>query len=108
GFHHDYLCELENSGVVQLLNKEVCPKTGVIKADVVWNSVTKQKTLFPSHWTREQVVEKTLEALKNPKEIIHKPNGTFQIKGITQEGIEIVMYIDQKSKVMTSYPLMPD
>jgi hypothetical protein len=106
GFHHDYLCELENSGVVQLLNKQVCPKTGVIKADVVWNGVKQQKTLFPSHWTREQVIEKILEAYKNFQDVPKFHNGKWIVESMTNEGMKIKIVISEQAKVMTAYPLI--
>ena len=107
GFHHDYLNFFENSGVVNLSNKVICSKTGVIKADVCWNGKWfNDKTFFPSTWTQEKVIQKISGSITNIIDTpILQPNGNFLVKGKTYEGLIIESLIDQTtSKVITAYP----
>jgi hypothetical protein len=83
-----------------LQNKQICPKTGVIKADVIYKGkLMPDKTFYPEGWTREKIIEKTVEALQNP---IEKPflqdDGKWLIKGKTSEGVRIDYFVTQKRR----------
>lgn len=79
---------------------------GVIKADVVYKGkMLPGKTFYPAEWTRTKLVEKTVEALKNPiKKIELGRDGKWALQGLTSEGITIDFYITQKGSIKTFYP----
>lgn len=109
GFHHDLLNRIEKSGVIKFVNK-IMHKNGFYSTDLVVDGIKVSKTFFPSEWSREQVVEKIYEAYHNfvksgvkPK---LRPNQKYLISGSISEGIEIEMWITQKGKIVTAYPLL--
>ena len=66
------------------------------------------KTFFPAHWSRKDVIEKIYEAYddfkKSGANATLIPNGTYKINGFTKEGIEIEMLVTQKGVINTAYP----
>ncbi|HEV2600986.1 MAG TPA: EndoU domain-containing protein, partial [Candidatus Babeliales bacterium] len=112
GFHHDYLGEIQKSGLIESVVIQR-GEHGVYK--IRWryaDGKEKESTLFPDHWTEAQVIEKINEALRNSIEKTPKNNGRWEIEGITSEGISITAIIDvcetqsgQKvGEVVTAYP----
>jgi hypothetical protein len=108
GFHHDFMGAVEKSKVFKFLNK-VIKENGCYSADIVVDGKTFPKTFFPQHWSQKEVAEKIYEAYHNfiksgvPLELGR--GGKYFIKGCTNEGIEIEMYITQKGLITTAYPV---
>ncbi|HEV2600690.1 MAG TPA: EndoU domain-containing protein, partial [Candidatus Babeliales bacterium] len=114
GLHHDYLGELQKSGLIEsVIIKQ--GEHGIYQIE--WSYVgsdTKESTMFPDYWTREQVIQKIDEALRAviEKEQNTRNVGRWEIKGQTSEGISIIAIIDiyktqsgQKvGKIVTAYP----
>jgi hypothetical protein len=111
GFHHDIVNLVEKSGIIEFANKIVY-ENGLYKATLRHNgNIVKQTaTFFPSHWSREQVMNKIYEAYVNFIRSGSKPNlakdGKYIIKGTIEEGIEIEMYITKNGHVVTAYPIL--
>ncbi len=106
GFHHDYLNFLENSGVVNLKNKVICPKTGIMKADVCWGGRWIQdKTFFPSTWTQEKVMQEAVEILQKYAHTATPKGTAWIIEGTSNSGTEIYMVIEKSGKISTFYPI---
>jgi len=109
GFHHDAGSKVLKSEVFDFADKVVCDH-GFWKAKVFYKGdFVKEATFFPSDWSREKVVNKIFEAygnaIKNGAELILNDKGKYRIVGLTNEGIEIEMYITQKGHIKTVYPL---
>ena len=109
GFHVDYTGAVEKSGIIEFANK-VVRENGVYKADLICNGkmVKKGATFFPSHWTLEQTMSKACEAYRNffknggiPE---FRSDGKYIIKGLTNEGIVIEMWLTPNMHVTTFYP----
>ncbi len=113
GFHHDFMLKIEKSGWLNITNKNL-KKHGIYSADVWWNGQKFQKTFFPSHWPQEKVISKVLEAYedfvkaykKGVRSLKLRPDGKYQIKGFTQEGIQIEILITASGKMTTAYPIV--
>lgn len=108
GFHLDANNFIENCGIFQIKNRRV-DKFGCYGGEVWYDGqrIHKDKTFFPSHWTREQVLDKVIEALQNVKSITQKnSNSNFEVRGLTSEKIEIEMIINKNGKILTAYPLV--
>lgn len=114
GFHHDYLGELQKSGLIEsvIIQQD---EHGVYK--IKWSFAggeTKDSTMFPDYWTEAQVVEKIDEALRNviKKEESARNVGRWEVQGKTGEGITIIAIIDmyktqsgkQVGKMVSAYP----
>jgi len=108
GFHHDYLNNFLKRGIVRIEDMTICPKTGCIEGRLFYNGRSYgRKTFFPPAWTREQVVEKIRESLKNAtkKEIETLDDGSTEIISKTNCGIEIRSIIT-KGRLSTSHPML--
>jgi hypothetical protein len=111
GFHHDTMNLLEKSGVIEFADKIVY-ENDFYQATLRYNSnVVKQTaTFFPSHWSREQVMNKIYEAYGNFVKSGSKPiltrDGKYVIKGTIEEGIEIEMRITKNGHICTAYPIL--
>jgi hypothetical protein len=109
GFHHDCMHVIEKSGVIEFTNK-VMNKDGFYTTDLIHQGtvVKPQATFFPAEWSREKVVSKIYEAYNNAVENSLVPefrnDGKCFIQGLTNEGIEIEMYMTSKGKIVTAYP----
>jgi len=107
GFHHDVNNYIEKNSCdfLKFTNKEI-NKQGILKTNLVFNGKTyREKTFFPSYWSREKVINKILESTKN---IISKnidKQQIIQLNALTKEGIEIEMFIDKHGKITTAYPI---
>jgi hypothetical protein len=109
GFHHDLMNLFENSGVFEFANK-VIHQSGFYCADIIINGKRFKKSFFPAEWTREKVISKIYEVyenfIKNGGIPELGPNGVYKIENYIQEGVEIRIYITQKGKVLTAYPIL--
>jgi vacuolar-type H+-ATPase subunit I/STV1 len=109
GFHHDYLDALKNNNIVKVTNK-VMKRAGFYTADIIFEGkLFKEKTFFPSNWSQEKVISTIMEAYDNFKSnggtaMIEK--GKYRIKGMSQEGITIEMYVTMSGKITTAYPIL--
>jgi hypothetical protein len=105
GFHH-YIPEyLERMGI-QLMNVRSCKKTGIIIADVLCDGhLERKKTFFPPEWSRNQVIVKLGEVVRNPTELPIVSGIRARFLGRTSEGIITRVVIDIPSgNYVTAYP----
>jgi len=104
GFHAVVAGFLEEHGI-QLLNKKVCEKTGIMIADVLCDGhLEPGKTFFPNFWSRKMVIEKIMEALNN---LIEQPSceeSGFVFFGKTTEGIILKIITTKKGELITVFP----
>jgi hypothetical protein len=107
GFHHDYMGRMEKKGIVTFTNETVCPKTGIIKANVSYNGIVKEgKTFFPREWSPEKVIEKITEAYNNFSDL-PRWEGTSQIYDcFTNEGMKIRIVFTEQGIMVTAYPML--
>ncbi|MCX5924860.1 MAG: EndoU domain-containing protein [Candidatus Dependentiae bacterium] len=110
GFHHDMKNVIENSGVLQFMDK-VMHKSGFYKANVHHNGTyIKRITFFPSNWSRQEVVGSIMEAYDNFKAsgVVTQigRDGKYLIEGLTKEGVTIEMYITPKGVITSAYPVL--
>jgi len=95
GFHQDFKNAIEKSGALKFTNK-IVNKHGCYITDLVTNGLrVPDKTFFPAHWSRTEVISKIHEAYGNfiKSGVVPKLNnkGKYMIRGFTSEGIEIEM-----------------
>ena len=110
GFHHDFKGAVKNSGAIQFIEQAV-EKNGCYHVDlIIEGSRIPNKTFFPQDWTRTEVVRKIGEAYDdfiNKGAIIYgESGGKYIIRGMTQEGIEIEMFITKNGQITTAYPIV--
>ena len=115
GWHHDYKKailrkKLFNGHKIEFLKKTI-GKYGVYKLD--WklpDGRIKQSTFFPAHWTRDQVMKKIKEALKNAKKYSLKPeeqiDGNFSLISYTNEKIKVKIITSSQNRIITVFPLL--
>ena len=58
-------------------------------------------SIFPDNWDGKKIIEKIIEAYKNP---IHESEAFCTIIGQTKEGIEIRLIFDKQGKLKTAFP----
>lgn len=107
GFHHDFQHALERSGMIKVFDKVMGPG-GSYKVDVMVGDVlTKNKTFFPAHWTRQEVCAKALEALKNLTDLPElQNNGNWAFLGETAEGVVVRVVINVAGMIESVYPII--
>jgi hypothetical protein len=110
GFHHDFMNVVEQAGDIKFVNKFI-GRAGVYQADLIVSGISiPEKTFFPAHWARERVVSAIYEAYDNAiqrRTISNlRSDGKYVVNGFTCEGVEIEMFITQKGRVATAYPLL--
>jgi len=106
GFHHDFLYILEKEGALQFINKKMGP-CGSFMCDVIINGITyEDKSFFPATWTREIIVEKTLETMRKLTRKELQSNKNWLFEGYTLDGLLIRTIIDQTGKIITTFPLI--
>jgi len=108
GFHHDYKNAIENSKVINFVDK-VLNEHGYYSARLFENgNHIKDASFFPAHWSRRQVADKICEAynnfIKNGAIIESEKGGKYLISGLTNEGVKIEMYITKAGEITTAYP----
>src|SRR5699024_4265068 len=103
GFHYDGF-PTKKGNIVQ--GTETKPNaSGVYEAEIEVNGVSKtsnggKSTFFPKEWNAQQVVDAINEAYEAKTWI----NGNTYA-GLTSEGMEISMYLDQKEKIISAFPV---
>lgn len=109
GFHHDFMNTMEKNGTIQFINK-ITNEHGCYKASLIVDGLqVPTKTFFPSHWSREKVVSKIYEAYDQfikSGAIPFEKNGKYVVEGLTQEGINIRMFITKNGQIATAYPVL--
>lgn len=110
GFHHDYQQAIENSKLIDFVDK-VINEHGYYKARLLENgNHIKDASFFPANWSRKQVADKISEAfndfIKNGAVVKGEKGGKYVINGLTGEGIKIEMYITKAGEIVTAYPLL--
>lgn len=105
GFHH-HLAEHLDEMRIKLLNVRICNKTELIISDVLCDGhLEADKTFFPSSWSREKVISKIAEALKNLTDSPRIEGSKGILLGQTSEGIIVKVVVDIKSgNYVTAYP----
>jgi hypothetical protein len=102
---------IERSAVFEFAEK-IIEKSGFYKANLLCSGDIAKKgaTFFPTHWSREKVISKIHEAydnfIKSGVKITLEKDGKYIVNGLTTEGIEIEIYITQKGKITTAYPIL--
>ncbi len=105
GFHHDLMETIIEAGVVELDNVEWLAN-GIKRAKMTFNgAVAPQKTFFPSHWTRETVVKKIVEACKNLVDLPAWDDGMWTMSGVTSEGVGVYVVVNESGRIITAYPI---
>jgi len=110
GFHQDFKNVIEKSGALKFTNK-ILNEHGCYIADLVTDGLrVPDKTFFPAHWSRTEVINKINEAYSNfiKSGIVPKLNdkGKYMIQGFTSEGIEIEMCFTINGEMKTAYPIV--
>jgi len=110
GFHHDFMETIEKSGVLEFANKKIL-ENGFYKAEIrCLGHKVKDISFFPATWSREQVIDKIIEACKNfvksGAEIPWEPGGKCSIKALTNEGVEIQVFITKNGAITSAYPVL--
>jgi hypothetical protein len=110
GFHHDIMNFLEKSGIIEFANKIVY-ENGFYKATLRQNGNMVKKTaiFFPAHWSRKKVIETIYEAYENfikSDATAEIEKGKYLVRGFTNEKVTIEMYITQKGRIITAYPIL--
>ncbi|HVX00989.1 MAG TPA: EndoU domain-containing protein, partial [Candidatus Babeliaceae bacterium] len=103
GFHHDLFEKIKQGGAILFDNVKQL-KNGVYRANWSYKGQSKSSTFFPKDWDRKKVVEKILEAAQNPTKKEARGGG-WKLKGITKEGIDIEILVDNKGFIDSAYPI---
>jgi hypothetical protein len=112
GFHHDYLEQIANSGVLDC-NITERYEDGVY--DIEWSyngSPIKPSTLFPADWSKAKVIEMIIKGLVNQKETYLKGN-RLEIKANATDSFKIKIILEiqkningyKTAKLITAYPI---
>jgi hypothetical protein len=100
---------IEKSGIFHFTDR-IVHESGFYSAKLYYGeNYVKRITFFPSHWSREQVISKVYEAYNNFVKSgleAELKNGKYLIKGFTDEGITIEMYITTSGHIKTAYPVL--
>lgn len=114
GFHHDYLEKVVNEfkhldGVPLIVLSRENGIAGTYKLIFEGHKTDIPKSFFPSTWTREQVMEKIIEAYEYAEEhnitSIEDKQGNLFFDGTTKEGITIQIIMN-KNTMITAYPII--
>ncbi|BDC34452.1 hypothetical protein Noda2021_04100 [Candidatus Dependentiae bacterium Noda2021] len=111
--YYPVLKKLEKEGLVKV-------HSDVLNADgtntVNWSyhgCIPKDSSCFPEHWTKENIVQKINESIKNIVDKLGYPNGRLELTGLTQEGIriKIIFQISEKGSgttcnIISCFPLL--
>ena len=103
GLHHDFGGMLQKTGILKL-RKVKTLANGYYKSEI-WCEVRKKwmpKSFFPDHYTREDVIHKIIEALKNPK-LCYKQGLREVIEGFASDGM-VIRIVIEGTKSITAYP----
>lgn len=104
GFHHDLMNCVEKADVFRFVDK-VMYEHGFYSATLYYGEeFVKDITFFPAHWSRKQVIDKIYEAYNNCIKVELRM-GKYLIRGKTNEGVTIEMFITQKGHIVTAYPI---
>ena len=110
GFHHDWLSELGKATAIELRNV-VRHASGAFRTDVKFAGIWEEgKTFFPPSWSRGKVIEKIVEACKNPVGPVLFEKGRYTNKyilsGLISEQMLINVVISESGKIITAYPVL--
>jgi len=108
GFHHDYLSELVNEGILQH-TKVKAGLCGAFESTPIINGIQySSKTLFSPDWTAEQVIEAIIEAFESsdPAQWVFD-RGSYTFKSVAKCGLGINIVFDPiKLVIKTAYPII--
>jgi hypothetical protein len=108
GFHHDKGLKLKAKGKVEFITEpKIDPKTGAYKVDKlkIEGVELKDKSFFPSEWTRCKTIDKVFEAGENIIETSKDGITCKEVIGKTKEGMEILLVVRKADKfLVTAYP----
>jgi len=104
GMHFLHRLRLVDTGKISIQNQHVRPITKVVECDIFMNGQWTQKTLWPTHWKTEQIVDKTIESLHNiSRQFIDKGRVVFE--GKTDCGVKIRTVLETDGTGVSVYPL---
>jgi len=104
GLHHVYKGIAERNGLVLIRDQEVHPVSGIIRCKVWMNNRWTFKTLFPSEWSPEKVIEKIMETIQKVEEPPQFDKGAWLLDKCTDCGMRIFTVV-RDGKLITSYPV---
>jgi toxin len=90
-----------------LVNIPTSPNNkGVYRATIKYENyngkiVTTTKTMFPDHWTPQEVIDRISEAYKDTNKINIEGNKYI---GKDRTGMEIMMYINENGNIISAHP----
>lgn len=112
GFHHDPNGALQKSGLIEYTITKPKDVHGCYEIEWRYGNYEKFKpsSMFPDHWSREQIPEKVLESIHNYTDAQPSKNfaNRFEITGTTSEGIEIFSIVQIEGKVATIVTYYPN
>ena len=104
GMHFVHRWRLIEAGKIKIQNQRIHPITKVVDCDIFMNGQWTQKTLWPTHWKTEQVVDKTIESLHNiSRQFIDKGRVVFE--GKTDCGVKIRTVLETDGTGVSVYPI---
>jgi len=114
GWHHDINNILEKSGLFKFINK-VMFTNGYYKTNIemigTYTNTLIQKSFFPTHWSREYVLQTIHYVLKNAQVVQEITNHKTQmvesliLQGFTQDNISVkVIFNIALKSIVSAYP----
>jgi hypothetical protein len=101
---------IKKSGLFKIIHKKIETNGCYIADIIVDGTCIPGKTFFPQDWPRKKVISKIYEAYENFTQsgaiAKNELGGKYIIRGITQEGIEIEMFITKDGQMTTAYPIV--
>lgn len=103
GFHYNQLPSKRGKIVEDTKTKP--NEDGIYEAEITVDGKQKagnngKSTFFPDEWDTQEVVNAINEAYEHK---IHIHGNTFE--GLTKDGIQIRMYLDQNDKIISAFPI---
>jgi hypothetical protein len=100
GLHHDYLGYLEAHGKIRVLGQL---PNGMYKAEVWFNGMWEEKSFFPKHWTRAEVLTRVTRMLDQPHRRQIGKKGKIIIRGFIEQ-TEVRVVLTPSGKIITCFP----
>ena len=103
GFHYNQLPSKKGEIVERTKTKP--NEDGIYEAEITVDGKEKagnngKSTFFPDEWDTQDVIDAINEAYEHK---VHIHGNTFE--GLTKDGIQIRMYLDQNEKIISAFPI---
>ncbi|MDR3550119.1 MAG: EndoU domain-containing protein [Candidatus Babeliales bacterium] len=110
GFHHDFLGQIKESGLIEYINTIKHPHGFYACHWKYGNAEKKFSGFFPDNWSPNKVMSKVHEALKNNPIIKLDKRGNWTAFGKISEGIDVLIVLETKNghptgKIISAYPV---